>query len=335
MQDELESALAWFHAAPARWAQSAKQDLSSAAEWIWGVLQGDFNEDASTAQIVTGTVISMVPVVDQICDARDVIACCKRIHHDSDNTGNWIALALTLIGLFPTLGSLVKGCGKILFGYARKAAVKAGTKAAETAAFKIVDQYLEHGIAKLNGFLERPAVRKTLKALHWDNPYRQLAEKIREWRGKATVKAMLDAFDNMIGTIRDLLGLVQKWGGGTLGQRAIDLLKLMDGVRKKADAMLGKILKPLQNWLDRIAKRLDVEANNTHRAAPKVVNGHSLTRSSPDAEIAAFQNKKPKSVDNTKKETHPPAKEAPVKKWVARSRPAGKTGRNAPAKRSV
>ena len=225
MQDELENALSWFSAAPQRWVQSARQDLAAAAEWIWGVLQGDFNDDPTTAQIVTGTVISMIPLVDQICDARDVVACCKRINHDSDNAGNWIALALTLIGLFPTVGSLVKGCGKILFGYARKAALKAGTKAADTAAIKVLDEYLEHGIVKLNGFLERPAVRKTLKLLHWDNPYKHLAEKIREWRGKVTVRAMLTAFDAIAGTIKDLLGLVQKWGGSNLGQRAIDLLQ--------------------------------------------------------------------------------------------------------------
>jgi hypothetical protein len=32
MWEELENALAWYAAAPQRWAQSAKEDLSAAAE---------------------------------------------------------------------------------------------------------------------------------------------------------------------------------------------------------------------------------------------------------------------------------------------------------------
>ncbi|WP_292934426.1 hypothetical protein [Noviherbaspirillum sp.] len=332
MQDEFENALAWFSAAPVRWMQSAKQDLTAAAEWIWGVLQGDFNEQSTTAQTITGMVISMIPFVDQLCDARDVVACCKRIHHDSDNTGNWVALALTLLGLFPTLGSLVKGCGKILFGYARKAALKTGTKAAETSAFKILDQYLEHGIVKLNSFLERPEVQKTLKALHWDNPYKTLATKIREWRGQVTVRALLSAFDSIVAAIKELLSLVQKWGGGTLGKKGFELLSIIDGVRKKADVMLGKVLKPVQDWMDRVARRLNIESDNAHRAYLNATNPHCLTRPTSDAEIAAFKKEKPKWVDKTKKWVHPPAERAPLKDGWPDLKPKLKAGERHPLK---
>jgi len=320
MQDEFENALAWFGAAPARWVDSLGKDLSAAAEWIWGVIQGDFNEEASTAQTITGTVISMIPFVDQICDVRDVVACCKRIHHESDSTGNWLALALTLIGLFPTLGSLVKGCGKILFGYARKAAlkggtatVKAGKKLAEKEFAKAADKYIEYGITKLNSFLERPAVRKTLAALHWDNPYRHLAEQMRKLRAQVTVQKLLAAFDKIIDALKDLLGMVREWGGGKLGTQVAELLTMIDGVRKNADKMLAKVLKPLQDWLDRIARRLDVEADSQYRAYLKVTNTHSFTRTTLNTELAEFQKSLPSWVDNTSKIAHPPARKAPVK----------------------
>ena len=115
MWDELENALAWYAAAPSRWIQSAKQDLSAAAEWIWVVLQGDFAEEQTVVQTVAGTIISMIPLVDQICDVRDVVANCRKINEDTSNKWAWFALVLTLIGLFPTLGSLVKGCFKVVF----------------------------------------------------------------------------------------------------------------------------------------------------------------------------------------------------------------------------
>jgi hypothetical protein len=79
MTDEFANALAWFRSAPAGWMEEGNKNLLAAAEWIWEVLQGDFNDDPSTAQVVTGTVISMIPFVDQICDVRDVVANCKKI----------------------------------------------------------------------------------------------------------------------------------------------------------------------------------------------------------------------------------------------------------------
>ena len=50
------------------------------------VIQGDFNQDQNAAQVVTGTIVSMIPIVDQICLVRDVVANCKKIDEDSDNT---------------------------------------------------------------------------------------------------------------------------------------------------------------------------------------------------------------------------------------------------------
>ena len=96
MWEELENALAWYAAAPQRWVQSAGQDLSAAAEWLWVVLQGDFAEEQSTAQVVTGTVISMIPLVDQLCDMRDVVANCRKIDQDSSDKWAWLALALVV-----------------------------------------------------------------------------------------------------------------------------------------------------------------------------------------------------------------------------------------------
>ncbi|WP_158650621.1 hypothetical protein [Acinetobacter indicus] len=40
--------------------KKGKETAADIAEWLWVVLQGDFAEDQTTAQIVTGTVISMM-----------------------------------------------------------------------------------------------------------------------------------------------------------------------------------------------------------------------------------------------------------------------------------
>jgi len=150
MWDDLENALAWYAAAPARWYDSTKEDLSAVAEWIWNVIQGDFADEQSTAQVITGTVISMIPVVDQICDVRDLVANCRKIHADSGNKWAWVALILTLIGLFPVLGSLAKGCCKILFAYGRKFAVRTGARMGLEHFWDASRPFVEAGIRKLN-----------------------------------------------------------------------------------------------------------------------------------------------------------------------------------------
>jgi hypothetical protein len=98
MTDEFENALAWFRSAPNQWMEEGKR-IWPPAEWIWEVLQGDFNDQASTAQIVTGTVISMIPFVDQLCDVRDLVANCKKLDEEPEQSWHWFSLALTLIGL--------------------------------------------------------------------------------------------------------------------------------------------------------------------------------------------------------------------------------------------
>lgn len=95
-------------------------EVEAAFDWFWGVLQGDFKEDQTTGQIVVGTVISMIPFVDQIADIRDIVANLIHIRKDSNDVWRWVALIVTLIGLVPTLGSLLKGVFKLVLKFAKQ-----------------------------------------------------------------------------------------------------------------------------------------------------------------------------------------------------------------------
>lgn len=308
---EVENALAWFRAAPGRWAASAKQDLSAAAEWVWNVLQGDFAQEQSTAQVVTGTVISMIPVVDQICDVRDVIANCKKINEDSANKWAWVALVLTLIGLFPTLGSLAKGSLKILFAYGRKAMFKAGRSALDADMWKASKPYVESGIAKLNDYLARPPVRKAMAALNVDQPYKYLADQTRQLAGALQVRQLTAALDEAMEAAKSLLGLVQKWGNQAMATQAGQLLQMLGKVRQQADRALANAVKPVQDWLNKLAQRLDVEQRLNYRAHTNAVNPHSFQRFSLDAEVEALKKNPPEWVKVGKKGKYSALDEAP------------------------
>ncbi len=312
MGEELQNALAWFKAAPGKLIGSAAEKAKGMAEWIWVVIQGDFAEEQSTAQVVTGTVISMIPLVDQICDVRDIVANCKKISSDTSNKWAWVALVLTLIGLFPSLGSMVKGCFKIMFAYGRKGVFSAGKAALDNGMWKAVAPYVESGIRKLNDFLARPAVRKWLSDYREDNPYKYLAELMRDLAANLNVGKLKAAFDTGIGTLKDLLGHVQRWGGQDLSNKAGQLLETVATVRRKADEGIGQALSPVQDFLNKLANRLELEHAQTYRAMTNAVNPHQFTRLSMDAEVTALRKAPPDWLKIGRKGKYPAASRAPI-----------------------
>lgn len=88
--------------------------LASAGDWLWETVQGDFNRNPTTGQIIVGGIISLIPIVDQACDVRDVVANCIALSEpaDREDYAKWIALGLTCIGFVPEAGSAVKTVGK-------------------------------------------------------------------------------------------------------------------------------------------------------------------------------------------------------------------------------
>ncbi len=308
---EFENALSWFGAAPARWLRSAKSDMAAVAQWIWEVIQGDFNEEQTTAQAVTSTAISMIPFVDQICDVRDLVANCKKINQDSSNKWAWVALVLTLIGLFPTVGSLFKGSFKILFAYGRKAMFGAGKAAFDGDVWKLSAPYVESGIKKLNEFLARPAVRKTLEGMKLDNVYKSMAEQTRVLSKQLSTAQLTQAFDLALGNLKSLLDWVQKWGTAAMKSQAGDLYRMVKVIRDQANAKLAEVLKPVQDWLDKLARRLDKEADANYQAAVGRLNIHTFTRPTLNAEIAALKKSLPQGAKIGKQGDFPAARNPP------------------------
>ena len=99
------------------WLSRAADSVMGAASWTGEVLAGDFNEDMSTGQIVTNAVVTAIPVVDQVADARDLIANGKALIWDRRyaEIGVWVGVFACLIGLIPSLGSLAKGVIKLVW----------------------------------------------------------------------------------------------------------------------------------------------------------------------------------------------------------------------------
>lgn len=300
MNQELQNAMAFYESAP----QDAYSGVEGKWLWLWEVLQGDFHENPTTAQTVTGTLIFMIPLVDQIGDVRDLVANCRKINKDSSDTWSWVALILTLIGLFPTLGSLLKGCLKIIVFSVRKYLFKALKPAP-----RIDGAVLDQAMLLLNRYLYYPAVRKVLVSMKVYNPCHYLAGKLNELNRSLSVQGLLARLDELMRVTRQLFNSVMKFGPDALGIRIERLWTIIMDVRKKADEGLAKALRPAQDYLDQIINRLRVEGDNAYRARPGN-NSHVLGQREV-AELELIKQKKMDWVDEVESLRYPALQQFP------------------------
>ena len=63
-----------------------------------------------------------------------------------------------------------------------------------------------------------------------------------------------------------LLSLVKKWGTSALIVKADQMLEMIAAVHGKADRKLADAVKPVQDYLNQLARRLDIDADMAHRA---------------------------------------------------------------------
>lgn len=287
---ELQQALAFYQPPPRGGYGELADKTKAAGIWLWETLQGDFNQQQTTGQIVTGTVISMIPLVDQLCDVRDLIANCKKIKEDDSNSWTWICLGLTLVGCFPVLGSLAKGSLKVMFLSMRKAHFSELSKAG------MYSRLLDGTIMQLNRYLDNPAVRKTLQVLKIYNPYHYLAGKLDDLKDLLTTTAMLEVMDKLMQVTRRLFDTVTKWGPSALRRPVAELWNTLTTVRDRANSMLAQVLKPLSDLLERLANRLRIEGDNAFRASVGD-NVHLYGGVRASKEIEFFKREKPDWVD--------------------------------------
>ena len=254
--DNMRVALAYITGAPEKLFDASVDT----ALWVWEAIQGDFNQDRSTGQIAFDAAVSMVPLVDQVCDMRDLVANCRELQKDHSNTWAWVGLCLTLIGLFPVLGSLVKGVLKIFFLFIRRSGGHA------------VEQAVDEAMTWVITLLRKKEVMTYWDALKWGQVFKELADAIKKVRNQIDVLRLLRAFDRGIRALDTLLGKVKYVPGAAA--KAEQTLNMVKAVRLQANAHIGKALQPIRDALDIVIRRLEMEDLMQHRAILNTVNVH-------------------------------------------------------------
>lgn len=297
---QMRDALAWATNEP----EPTHQASSNPFVWFWEAVEGDFNENRTTRQILVDAGISMIPLIDQICDVRDLIADCKKLIHDWGDRWAWVSLVLTLIGLFPTLGSLAKGVLKIFFAFVRR---EGGTAVA-----KAVDIAMNWVVA----FLRRRDVQLVLKSKKVDEVFQWLADQFKAVRGKIDTAAIAAAFDRGLKVLDTLANRVSAIP--LIGAKAKRALEQVKEVRLMADRHLGEALEPVHNIFDEVIKKLELQILVKQNGIVDAANIH-FRGVIPEAHAVALMRKRlPNFLSRTGDLTHPPVSLSRARKQVDR-----------------
>jgi hypothetical protein len=99
--------------------------VTDTGDWLWGLIQGGFNEQQSVSQIIVDACIGMIPVVGDVTAVRDVLAVTIRLADDPakrQEVMQWVELVIGLLALIPVAGGAIKGVGKLLMRVGKNAA---------------------------------------------------------------------------------------------------------------------------------------------------------------------------------------------------------------------
>lgn len=305
----MRDALAWTTGEK----EETKEVSSNPFVWFWEAVEGDFNENRSTSQILVDAGISMIPLVDQVCDLRDLIANCRKLSKDQSDVWNWVALVLTLIGLFPALGSLVKGVLKIFFGFVRRSG---GEKVAEA---------VNAAMSWVISFLRRRQVQEYLKLHKVDDVLKWLATEAKATRAKINASELAAAFDRAIKVLEELTNKVQYIPA--LGSKAKQALVDVKRIRLNANAHFARALKPVQDIVDTAILQLERATLQRQNGIVDAKNIHYRGALPEAAAVALMRKRKPKWLtarpDAVYPEVNPKKVRAEVDAMAATTTPGG------------
>ncbi len=102
-----------------------KETSLETGQWIWGTLQGAFNEKQTIGQIIVDAVIGMIPLVGDVTAVRDLIAVSMGLAREPkkrESVTEWVFLVILLFALIPIIGGVIKGVGRLALRVTTKAA---------------------------------------------------------------------------------------------------------------------------------------------------------------------------------------------------------------------
>lgn len=237
-----------------------KPDDVGLGEWIWGALQGDFNTERSTGQIGFDMMVSLIPIVDTLCDVRDLCANIREYRKDPTNKITLFFIATTVVGFIPELGTVVKSTLRLVWVY-MKPLVKTAhdiTHAGKlaTAAGRACDAALP----KVTEYLQHNRVAKWATDGKLPDIYQFVAKTILEAADKIKPAVLRRLLDDKFDDLKSLLEKIRPIVPSNVRESLDELLTFLDTKRRAMSDAIQTFAQPIRTVLKVVAKRLDDQA---------------------------------------------------------------------------
>ena len=237
-----------------------KPDDVGMGEWIWGALQGDFNAERSTGQIGFDMVVSLIPVVDTLCDVRDLCANIRQYRKDPSNKITLFFIATTVVGFIPELGTVVKSVLRLVWVYMKPLVKHADDITNASKLTAAANRACGNALPKITEYLQHNRIAKWATDGKLPDVYKFV--------GKTLVDAS-ESFDPakagrlLNEKINDLKALLQKIRPivpSTIREHLDELLLFLDGNRRAMSGAIMQFAQPVRTVLKVVAKKLDDHA---------------------------------------------------------------------------
>ncbi len=245
------------------WAQvhgQAKPEDKGVGQWLWEAIQGDFNEDRSVGQIAADMAISLIPIVDTICDIRDLCANIRSYRKDPTNKLTLFFIALTVVGFFPEVGSIIKGVVKIVFVYVRRYLRRADDLFDATKLGRATNAALDAALPKVAQFLSDSKVVKWATKEGVPDVFKFCAKLLNELVAKVDAAKLKAKFLEGVNAAEKLLNRIKYIVPGGTREKLDDFLAYVAQHKQRIADGLGQFTQPIRTILKLTAKRLDDHA---------------------------------------------------------------------------
>jgi hypothetical protein len=213
-----------------------KQISTEVSGWLWGTVQGAWNEKQTVSQIIVDAVIGMIPLVGDATAVRDLMAVGTGMAESPEKRESkwqWVLLVVLLLALIPILGGVLKGVGRLTIRAAEDM-MRASAK---------LEQLADDLVALLNRLGHKDAVQ-WLRALDFAKYESQLLERCKAF------------CDTVILAINRYALRFQKILPQSFVSRMESMAHGFEQIKLAADKMIPQAVKELNEYLLKIQAHL-------------------------------------------------------------------------------
>lgn len=237
-----------------------KPDDIGLGEWIWGALQGDFNAERSVGQIGFDMVVSLIPVVDTVCDLRDLCANVREYKKDPTNKVTLFFIATTIVGFVPEIGTVVKSALRLVWVYLRPIIRHADDVLNLEKLTAAAHRACDAALPKITEYLQHNRVVKWATNSKLPDMYKFIGKTIRESADKLNPAMLGQLLNKKFDDLKSLLQKIRLIVPSTIREHIDDFIKLIDAKRQEMNAVIQEFIQPVRTVMKVIAKRLDDHA---------------------------------------------------------------------------